>query len=246
MVSGRLAYEKLVRVFDARQEALRSAGLGELDFLPFHFQRAVQKKLRADWEGSAEGKFWQQRLRDRNRLSDREMATVWRKQQFLDFGGAIWCNLLIALGDLDDRLVEMVNDEQDARALANTGPKQSTQALASAQGKRQKRADRTWREEGIQHLTSAGKRERDAAKLLDKEITWEETRWAEGRSTMSWQAWDNLVAQRAWQWLRAENISFLAGNPFKDRNDEWQCTEPMDIVGIVLRRWCVEQGLVYV
>ena len=52
VVSGRLAYEKLVRVFDERREALRSAGLGERDFLPFHLQRAVQKKLRSEWEGS--------------------------------------------------------------------------------------------------------------------------------------------------------------------------------------------------
>ena len=60
------------------------------------------------------------------------------------------------------------------------------------------------------------------------------------------QAWDDLVAQRASQWDHAENISFLARFPFKDRNGVMQCTEPIDLVGIVLSRWCVEQGLVYV
>ena len=204
MVSGRLAYEKLVRVFDERREALRRAGLGEWDFLPFQFQQAVQKKLRADWEGSDQ------------------------------------------LGDLDDRLVVMVNDEQDKRTLANMGPRQSTQALVSAQGKRQKRADKTWPEEGIKHLCSVGKEEREKAKHLDKKIKWEEERWAAGRSKMTRQAWDDLVAQRASQWDHAENISFLARFPFKDRNGVMQCTEPIDLVGIVLRRWCVEQGVVYV
>ena len=50
VVSGRLAYEKLVRVFDERREALHTAGLGEGAFLPLKLQQAVQKKLRADWE----------------------------------------------------------------------------------------------------------------------------------------------------------------------------------------------------
>ena len=246
MVSGRLAYEKLVRVFDERRKALEKAGLGEGDFLPFKFQQEVQKKLRADWEGSDEGKHWLKWLQQCRRLSDREMATVWRRQQLHDFGGAIWCNLLIALGDLDDRLVVMVNDEQDKRTLANMGPRQSTQALASAQGKRQKRADKTWPEEGIKHLCSVGKEERDKAKHLDKKIKWEEERWAAGRSKMTRQAWDDLVAQRASQWDKAENISFLARHSFKDRNGVMQCTEPIDLVGIVLRRWCLAQGVVYV
>ena len=245
-MSGRLAYEKLVRVFDERREALRRAGLGEWDFLPFQFQQAVQKKLRADWEGTAEGEFWQQWLRDRKRLTERDMASVWRKQQLLDFGGALWCNLLIALGDLGDKVVVMVNDEQDARVLANTGSKQSSQALASAQGKRQKRADRTWPEAGINHVVSAAKQAREKAKLLDKKMKWEDEKWAAGRSRMTRQAWNDLVAQREWQWNHAENISFLAGFPFKDRNGVWQCTEPIDLVGIVLRRWCLDQGLVYV
>ena len=116
-------------------------------------------------------------------------------------------------------------------------------ALASAQGKRQKRADKTWPEEGIKHLCSVGKEERDKAKHLDKKIKWEEERWAAGRSKMTRQAWDDLVAQRASQWDHAENISFLARFPFKDRNGVMQCTEPIDLV---LRRWCVEQMVVYV
>ena len=65
----------------------------------------------------------------------RMVLSAWRKQQYLDFGGAMWCNFVIALGEASDGLVDFVNDEQMARTQANLQGTQSSQALAAAQGK---------------------------------------------------------------------------------------------------------------
>ena len=49
-------------------------------------------------------------------------------------------------------------------------------------------------------------------------------------------------------WDRAEEESWASGNPFNDRNGK-RCNmehEKIGVVEIVLRRWCLAQGLDYV
>ncbi len=51
----------------------------------------------------------------------RNLESRYRRSQYRDYGGRTWCNVLIALGDVDGLIVSLVNDfVHTRRALATT------------------------------------------------------------------------------------------------------------------------------
>ena len=91
-------------------------------------------------------------------------------------------------------------------------------------------------------MVSEAKKAREAAKQLDKKIAAETSA---RKYKMGWKEWNDLLASRDVAWDHAESLSITAGFKFKNRRGDWCCTEPVDIVGIVLRRWCVANGRNY-
>ena len=246
VISDKQTFIKLKQVLELRAEAFTKWGLDASEYLPFAAQQWVQAQLRQQWFESDEGQRWMKHqsrgVTDDHDAISRMVTSAWRKQQYLDFGGAMWCNFVIALGEASDGLVDFVNDEQMAGMQANLQGKQRSQALAAAQGKKQKRVDRPHEELGIMHVVSEAKKAREAAKQLDKKIAAETSAW---KSKMGWKEWNDLLASRDVAWDHAENLSITAGFKFKNRRGDWWCTEPVDIVGIVLRRWCAANGRTY-
>ena len=198
IVSDRDTYHKLRAVLEVRHRLLARAGLEPSAMLPFAFQKEGQASLRSAWMETDDGREWvasQVKLAAdmsainsadwRNtdpQLEKRLTNSVWRKQQYLDFGGSIWAHLLLALGDIPDDLVDMVNLENKSRRLKNrlaaqTGVDLSSQGQADAAGKRKRRADRDEPEVGIMHEASEGIQARTWAKWYDKKIKEDNLLW---------------------------------------------------------------------
>ena len=284
IVSDRDTYHKLRAVLEVRDRLLARAGLEPSAMLPFAFQKEGQASLRSAWMETDDGREWvasqvkfaahMSALNSADwkntdpQLEIRLTNSIWRKQQYLDFGGSIWAHLLLALGDIPDDLVEMVNQENQSRRLKNreaaqTGVDLSSQGQAESAGKRKRRVERGEPEVGINHEPSEGRKARQWAQWFDKEIHNQNMLWKGSRldhslasaqsqktnilaSRMTNAQWFRLLADREKAWDEAEDISMRAGFPFLDRDRVMKCAEyPQDIVGIVLRRYCLQHNLLY-
>ncbi len=62
---------------------------------------------------------------------------------------------------------------------------------------------------------------------------------------MSQVDWASLLKERDLAWDKAEEESNRKGNAYKNREGVWVHTEPKDMVGEVLRRYCNQKGLCY-
>ena len=100
--------------------------------------------------------------------------------------------------------------------------------------------------DGLHHQVSEAKRAREAAKLLDKKITYEQDRWNMGTSRMSSSAWAALYQASQDAWEKAEGMSKSTGFPFKDRSGNWVNKQQRDLVGISLKEWCKQHSIEYV
>jgi hypothetical protein len=178
--------------------------------------------------------------------NQRTLDSFYRRSQYQDYGGREWCNILLALGDVDPRIVAIMHDlVQERRALAATQGSASQGSAAKApQVPRQERPGPSL---GVQHKESEAKKARNYAKGLDKRLQEQDGWWAAGRHDwcMPWPAWQRLQADRDRAWDRAEELSLASGFPFFDRHGVRRQDDPRDLVGLALRRWCAERGVVY-
>ena len=120
----------------------------------------------------------------------RNLRSIYRKSQFEEFGGREWQHILLALGDVDQEMVTIVNTIVQERTAASLLQQRGARAVP--------RAERTHQEVGINHRISDAKAARAHARQLDKIRTKEEAQYQQRTSTMSWGNWNNLLdAQKA-------------------------------------------------
>ena len=120
----------------------------------------------------------------------RNLRSIYRKSQFEEFGGREWQHILLALGDVDEEMVTIVNTIVQERTAASLLQQRGARAVP--------RAERTQQEVGINHRISDAKAARAHARQLDKIRTKEEAQYQQRTSTMSWGNWNNLLdAQKA-------------------------------------------------
>ena len=120
----------------------------------------------------------------------RNLRSIYRKSQFEEFGGREWQHILLALGDVDEEMVTIVNTIVQERTAASLLQQRGARAVP--------RAERTHQEVGINHRISDAKAARAHARQLDKIRTKEEAQYQQRTSTMSWGNWNNLLdAQKA-------------------------------------------------
>ena len=90
---------------------------------------------------------------------------------------------------------------------------------------------------------SEGKRLRDSAKLIDKEIKRQEEMHPQDPHRLSWRRWQVLLQERKEAWDRAEEVSDAAGHPYKNRDGVWVNGARADLVSRCLREWCKRHDL---
>ena len=116
----------------------------------------------------------------------RNLRSLYRKSQFEEFGGREWQHILLALGDVDEEMVTIVNTIVQERTAASLLQQRGARAVP--------RAQRTQQEvQGINHRISEAKAARSQAKQLDKIVTKEDAQYQQRTSTMSWANWNRLL-----------------------------------------------------
>ena len=116
----------------------------------------------------------------------RDLRSIYRKSQFEEFGGREWQHILLALGDVDEEMVTIVNTIVQERTAASLLQQRGARAVP--------RAQRTQQEvQGINHRISEAKAARSQAKQLDKIVTKEDAQYQQRTSTMSWANWNRLL-----------------------------------------------------
>ena len=114
--------------------------------------------------------------------------------------------IIIAIGTIDEDIVQCVSDEIQARFCKIAGRNQ------------QKRADRQDQAvKGVEHQVSEAKGWREYCKQLDKQIDVETMLYDQGRSRMKGWEWRELLLTRDRKWDGAEALAYRLGYPFKDR-----------------------------
>ena len=166
--------------------------------------------------------------------------SYYRRYVYRMFGSSEWMHTVIALGQIPAYFVEIMREVCERR-----------RALASAQGntgggpRQLKRAIRSGPEDGLHHQTSQSKVLRDAAKMLDKKILYEDQRWQQGTSRMRRHEWEQLLQSRDAAWDNAEEVSTQAGFPFKNRNGDMVNNARTDMVYQSLVEWSQLHHIVY-
>ena len=122
-------------------------------------QAEVQKKLFEAWKSEPTVKTTMETLRTQRKLNseqvNRELRSRWKTAQHVRFGGALWVNIVIAIGKVDATTVQVVNEE-----IA----KRTTNAKGGPQAKKQEGTG------GIQHKKSPAKMARERAKLAERKL----------------------------------------------------------------------------
>ena len=116
----------------------------------------------------------------------RDLRSLYRKSQFEEFGGRDWQYILLALGDVNEDMVTIVNTIVQERIAQSLLQKRGARAVP--------RCQRTQQEvQGINHRVSEAKLARSHAKQLDKIVTKETAQYQQGESKMSWADWNKLL-----------------------------------------------------
>ena len=148
-----------VPVFEQRHAVLSELNLSEDQFLPKEAQVKVQKALFDAWKSEPAVKTTMETLRTQRQLNEdqvnRELRSRWKTAQYARFGGALWVNIVIAIGKVDATTVQVVNEE-----IA----KRTTNAKGGPQAKKQEGTG------GIQHTKSPAKLARERAKLAERKL----------------------------------------------------------------------------
>ena len=238
--SQELAHDAVQQLLLLRNRALTAKSLEPIPgtFLPFVEQKQCQKSMYNAWlllpETVSRQRWMTSQGWPRGKVQ-RTLQSYYTKFQMEMYGGREWMFIIIAIGTIDEDIVQCVNDEIQARLCKNAGRHQ------------QKRADRQDQTvKGVQHQVSYAKKWRTYCHQLDLQIQSETLLWDQGLSRMSAWEWRHLLWTRDHEWDGAEELSFRLGHRFKDRNGTWQCTEPKDLVGLSLRAWCLRKGVEFV
>ena len=242
--STELAADAVQHVMLLRNQQLEEIGKPTLPgtYLPFAQQKVVHHQLYQDWLDLPQSKSLMGRLLGRGRGSDWAKRTAksyhnkWMKDTF---GGKEWMRIIAAIGTIDRDIVDLVNEEIQRRMAKNKefGDKPPRQL------KRADRADQSFRGSG--HKKTDEHMMREYARRWDKEVHDAELAWRAGTWTGTKRQWNDLLANRTYWWDLAEEISFQAGKPFDDRNRNRQLEEVTDLVGIVIREWCLRKEITY-
>ena len=133
-------------------------------------QAEVQKKLFEAWKSEPTVKTTMETLRTQRKLNseqvNRELRSRWKTAQHVRFGGALWVNIVIAIGKVDHLVVELVNEyirqqvDKGEQRKASHDPQPGRKAAM----KKQRRAP------GIQHTKSPAKMARERARLAEKTL----------------------------------------------------------------------------
>ena len=124
------------------------------------------------------------------------------------------------------------------------GPASST-AQGNTEPRQLPRRERSGPEDGLHHRLSEAKRLREVAKSLSKRVEREQARWEIGTSRMGEGEWRQLLDDSIAAWDKAEEVSFEAGSPFKDKNGNIQNSNRTDLTYIALTGWCRQVGVEY-
>ena len=238
--SQELAHDAVQQLLLLRNRALTANSLEPIpgELLPFVEQKKCQKSMYNAWLQLPDTVSRQRSMTAQNWSRgkvQRTLQSYYTKFQLEMFGGREWMFIIIAIGTIDEDIVQCVNDEIQARLCKNAGRNQ------------QKRADRQDQTvKGVEHQVSEAKRWREYCKQLDKRISDETILWDQGRSRMKGWEWRELLLTRDREWDGAEALSYRLGYRFKDRHGKWQCNDPKDLVGVSLRAWCLRKGIAYV
>jgi len=246
------AVEKLAEVLEERGKELDALGLGEFAFLPFKKQKEVQERFRDRWLESRDGGIYAVEAWHKTRTKDaynRTLESYYRKSQFEDYGGRLWQYCLLALGCLPPNLIKIVNEVIKERTEASRAAEAASSSTASASTRgRLPRAERKDTEgQGVRHKRCYVYELRARCKELDRQIQTQKYLYDHGRGheCMSWTQYAKLLQDREEAWDEAEADSDKTGNPYKNRNKTMIKTPPKDMIGVVLRRYCDQNGLHY-
>ena len=125
------------------------------------------------------------RAADRDQYA-RDLRSLYRKSQLEEFGGREWQHILLAIGDVNEEMVTIVNTIVQERTAESLLQKRGARAVPRDQRTQQA-------VQGINHRISEAKLARSQAKQLDKIVTKEYAQHEQGTSWMSWPDWNRLL-----------------------------------------------------
>ncbi len=239
--AARKCYEDL---FQLREEELAAANLPPNSaWMPFENQKKVQRALREKWAETPRAKEVIKQLANRDlscSMRIRTLESYYRRQQYDDYGGREWCNILIALGTVPERIVHVMNEIAAERRASWDAEDRATPQVPSHKPytslKREAREDPD-QVMGIRHKTTAAMELRKKAHGLGVKIKKEEAKWEKGESKMGIYAWQGLLGARDKAWGEAEAVSDKMGEPHKHRKGEMCNVRDRDMVSIELSRY---------
>ena len=220
VLSAHQSLEAFTKLFECRNRQLKIAGRPLNAYLPKANQLAAQKALEKEWWATDLGKeIWMDCHEEwgwSKSLVKRNAATYYRRAQYEDYGGREWCFILIAIGHIDNAVVDIVNEIiQQRKARGRQRPPPMKHAS-----------------KGIHHKTSHAKQARQEAQraqtYADK---YPKKQWLQEEAT---RAWDH-----------AEKISREAGIPLKGRNGNLVEGIHKTLVTEVLLMYCERKGVKY-
>ena len=226
--SETLAKQCVAQVLQWRMDAVDQNGLRHEDMLPLKLQKELQRKHFDHWKESSPDKVdaAQKMHKGVKHKIIREMNTRHRTHCKEMFGAREWLYIIIAIGTLDDLIIECVHEE--FRQSAKAKGFEPTKAFASPQGASASSTDTRRTVTGIKHKKSLAKQLREKAKRLQKELSRENEKWQDHKGTMSWREWDRKHAQLESLWVQANAASDAAGVSYKSRSGEVRFNEQGD------------------
>ena len=130
----------------------------------------------------------------------RTVASNFRRWCFTTFGGRCWLHWLVAIGDITERLVDLVHAHIDLVIRRAALREQSTTAVPGPRLSVRSAAQRAVEEppphRGAHRPIAEGKALRKEARRFDNQIAREEQAYEVGRSTKSWREWRGLLQRR--------------------------------------------------
>jgi len=246
------AVEKLADVLEERAKELDVLGLGEFDFLPFEKQKEVQERFRDRWLKSTEGGFYAQEAWDKTRTKDaynRTLESYYRKSQTRTMEaayGSIACWRSAACRENSSKSSTRSSESAPRPAAL---PKQPPlpRPLRQRGAMFPEHSVSIRKANGVRHKRCKVYGLRTRCRQLDSQIQRQEYLWSHGRrhECMSRRRYNALLQEREEAWDAAEAESKKTGNPYKNRNKEMVKPPPKDMIGLVLRRYCDQNGLHY-
>jgi hypothetical protein len=220
VLSAHQSLEAFTKLFECRNRQLRIVGRPLKAYLPKANQLAAQKALEKEWWATDMGKeIWMDCHEEwgwSKSLVKRNAATYYRRAQYEDYGGREWCFILIAIGHIDNAVVDIVNEIiQQRKARGRQRPPPMKHAS-----------------KGIHHKTSHAKQARQEAQRAQT--------YADRNPKKHW-----LQEEATRAWDHAEKISREAGSPFKDRNGNLVEGIHTTFVTEVLLMYCQRKGVKY-